>query len=188
MSAAAMAAATPETASLAFRKAAAFFEARWALNRTIRRRADGALQLTCQGEATLRPVRADDWGPRRLLRYEENGTMSLANSGYESNFRKAYFYELSETRTGGLDLQIFFDYRNGADPLPEDLYCVFDLSNYALGQPILSTEHLCVKDLYTGQLVFEDPSHWHLRWEVVGPQKDFVFDSFFERLPPPPGL
>eukprot|EP00746_Dinoflagellata_sp_MGD_P013874 gnl/MRDRNA2_/MRDRNA2_130160_c0_seq1.p1 gnl/MRDRNA2_/MRDRNA2_130160_c0~~gnl/MRDRNA2_/MRDRNA2_130160_c0_seq1.p1 ORF type:complete len:199 (+),score=38.47 gnl/MRDRNA2_/MRDRNA2_130160_c0_seq1:161-757(+) len=188
-----------EAAFNSLRAAATFFEARWALTRSIRQRADGSLIAECQGEASFNAMKPEIWQPR-MLKYEESGSMQLAaNPAFPGNFKKTYVYVLQDetcdesscvtkvcAKTPASDyltLHLYFDNGKEEDLLPEDHYLSFALSELTEGHPVKSTEHLCIKDLYVGLLTLEPCGGWQLEYEVTGPNKDYVIKTRYQRLP-----
>lgn len=201
MAAAAAEAATSMAAGLAvgsLQAYTAFFQKPWKLQRKIRPRTlmlmpssesnEDSLIAECEGTASLNLhcEEATIWTRRQLLLYEETGNMVTAAMPDRINsFSKTYFYELSAD-TGALELKIYFDVsREGADLSHEDLFCTFNLSKATVGgDPVPSSEHLCQDDRYLGELFLEDKSTWTLRYQVMGPNKDYIIETHFKELDP----
>lgn len=172
---------------------AAFFQKPWNLERKIRPRTMMLLPATepqediliaeCKGTASLRLESNEEtiWTRRVLLRYDEAGDMKLAaHPNTPLKFTKSYFYELSAD-TGALELKIYFDTGPETAITDDDLFCTFNLSKATIGSgdPVPSTEHLCQCDRYWGELLLEDDSTWHLRYQCSGPNKDTVIETRF---------
>jgi len=163
-----------------------FFRNQWTFKRSIRQRSDSSqLMASCVGTAHLADC-SQEVENKHFLLYEEAGTIRMASQSQSVNdFKKTYLYAIARSSCG-LELHIFFN--NGhADGIPrkEDHYCTFALQSMKVGEPISSTTHLCINDTYNGEVSFQGKYSWCLKYEVVGPGKDYVIETHYERSPAP---
>eukprot|EP00930_Biecheleria_cincta_P061178 TRINITY_DN46737_c0_g1_i1.p1 TRINITY_DN46737_c0_g1~~TRINITY_DN46737_c0_g1_i1.p1 ORF type:complete len:200 (+),score=28.36 TRINITY_DN46737_c0_g1_i1:35-601(+) len=169
-----------------------FLLGRWTVSKSFDYRVGGG-RGTLEGIATFTatPPRQD------VLMYEERGTMNLDGLGKPVEAYRHYCFN-----TGKWPVEVYFvnDPTKTHLPtlLPElDCHTSFFIplpfgeagsSGNQSGLPCglgATFKHLCVEDLYSGQLEVKAPDHFEWNWSVVGPNKDGTINASYHRLNQP---
>ncbi|CAM9658762.1 unnamed protein product [Scytosiphon promiscuus] len=142
-----------------------------------------------------------------LLRYLEQGTFRVngKGAGFEAGQRLVYDCSGQVVRVHFVDdpkkpdsLRFFheLDFRSADDPSSdgtaaktagEDVEVsgkVVTSAEKVFASPRAEFEHLCVRDMYRGQVEVVGPNEFRTRWHVTGPQKDGRIHSIFKRAIP----
>jgi hypothetical protein len=151
-------------------------QGKWGFFRTLSDRATDTSMGTVFGHVTFTPIKPN------VLHYKEEGEFTTAPGQKLSAYRE-YLYTLNSERN-----KIEKHYVNNGED--ESLFYVlqFQSSPSAKAKIISATgHHLCARDQYKATYEFsvnENPellSQFRLRYEVIGPQKNYVSDTTFEK-------
>uniref|UniRef100_A0A7S2SDL0 DUF6314 domain-containing protein n=1 Tax=Mucochytrium quahogii TaxID=96639 RepID=A0A7S2SDL0_9STRA len=115
------------------------------------------------------PTGAFDVGDVKGLLYRESGDVELGN-GQHLSFHREYLYRFVSDEAA----DVYF-FKPGIEE--EHLKYFHRVSLDESG--CSNAEHLCIDDLYTVHMSFENSNAFKMHWKIKGPQKDYeIFSSF----------
>ncbi|CAM9345710.1 unnamed protein product [Choristocarpus tenellus] len=133
------------------------------------------------------------------LRYEEKGVFVLdgRDSGFEAGQRLLYDCSVHPVSVHFVDdpskpdvLRFFhhLDFQLLGEDLKEEVEgemggkpITLDTNFPTEGRPTAKFEHLCVRDMYRGEVEVVGPHEFRTRWCVTGPNKDGRIDATYRR-------
>eukprot|EP00658_Telonema_sp_P-2_P025913 TRINITY_DN20449_c0_g1_i1.p1 TRINITY_DN20449_c0_g1~~TRINITY_DN20449_c0_g1_i1.p1 ORF type:complete len:249 (-),score=87.46 TRINITY_DN20449_c0_g1_i1:320-958(-) len=114
--------------------------------------------------------------PYRML-YTEQGQLLAYHGGAEPSrleVKRQYLYGFDEEH----EIDVWFHQPGGLD---HDKF--FHRFSLPPDQRRARAEHLCVDDLYKGEIVLDGDDRFTTRWHVRGPAKDYTITSKYTRDP-----
>jgi len=154
------------------------FQGKWNFFRTLSDRATGVSMGTVCGQVTFTPIKTN------VLHYKEEGEFTTALGEKLSAYRE-YLYTFNKEKD---EIEKHYS-KNGED---EGLFYLLQFqSSSSVNTKAVSASgnHLCLRDQYKASYEFipnedqESFSQFRLRYEVTGPQKNYISNTTFEKHP-----
>ncbi len=117
------------------------------------------------------------WGQEEALYYQERGSATFGNSKRRLSAYQAYTYVYEKST-----ISVYFG-NQGQEQLTGLLHTLQFHSTKNPTQSIVATgTHTCANDTYCACYTFVDQRHFQLTYQVQGPCKDYVIQTYFSKV------